>query len=182
VSRSGARLGYVQGLTNVNIWRLDLLASPPKAQRLVVSSRQQRAPSLSPDGSKIAFESDRTGPNEVWVCDADGSNPIQLTSFGISGTGTPRWSPDGKLIAFDSRISGEADIYLVDPQGGVPRRLDIDIGGNSQPSWSHDGSWIYFVIGDDARRPSVWKVPSHGGHAVRITQAQAAYPLESADG
>ena len=109
------RLGYVQGLTNVNIWRLDLLASPPKAQRLVVSSRQQEAPNLSPDSSKIAFESNRTGSTEVWVCDADSSNPVQLSSFGIKLTGTPRWSPDGKLIAFDSRIGGEANIYFSDP-------------------------------------------------------------------
>ena len=63
VSRSGARLGYLQGLTNVNIWRLDLLASPPKGQKLVASSREQEAPSISPDGSKVTFESNRTGSN-----------------------------------------------------------------------------------------------------------------------
>jgi Tol biopolymer transport system component/DNA-binding winged helix-turn-helix (wHTH) protein len=182
VSRSGTRLAYVQGLANVNIWRLDLSASPAKAQQLVTSSRQQEAPSLSPDSSKIAFESNRTGPNEVWVSDADGSNPVQLTSFGISATGTPRWSPDGKLIAFDSRISGEANIYLVHPQGGAPRRLEVDIRGNSLPSWSHDGNWIYFVNGGDAFRASVWRVPPKGGHAVQVTQAQAFYPLESPDG
>jgi Tol biopolymer transport system component len=182
VSPSGARLGYVQGLTNVNIWRLDLLTSPPRVQELVVSSREQKAPSISPDGSKIAFDSNRTGSNEVWVCDSDGSNPVQLTSFGIQGTGTPRWSPDGKLIAFDSRVTGEANIYLVDPLGSVPRKLEIDIHGNSLPSWSHDGSWIYFTNGGDTNRPSVWKVPSHGGHAIQIAQIQAFYPLESADG
>jgi Tol biopolymer transport system component len=148
----------------------------------VVSSREQEAPSISPDGSKIAFESNRTGSREVWVCDSDGSNAVQLTSFGINGTGTPRWSPDGKLIAFDSLVTGEHNIYLVDPQGGIPQKLEIDIHGNSLPGWSHDGSWIYFTNGDDANRPSVWKVPSHGGRAIQITQAQASYPLESLDG
>ena len=182
VSRSGARLAYVQGLTNVNIWRLDLLASPPRSQKLVVSSREQKAPNISPDGSKIAFESNRTGSNEIWVCDADGSNPVQLTSFGISITGTPRWAPDGKLIAFDSHVTGEHTIYLVDPQGGVPRKLEIDIHGNSLPSWSHDGKWIYFNNGDDAATQSVWKVPFAGGHAVRLAQAHATYPIESPDG
>lgn len=133
-SQSGHRLTYVQGVIDTNIWRLDLQVSPPKASKLMVSSRQQVPQSISPDGTRIAFYSDRTGSQEIWVCDADGSNPIQLTSFGIQVTGTPRWSPDGKLIAFDSRIGGESNIYLVDPQGGVPRKLEIDIHGNNLPS------------------------------------------------
>ena len=182
VSPTAHRLAYVQGLTNTNIWRLDLLGSPPKADKLIVSSRQQIAPSISPDGSKIAFQSDRTGSSEVWVCDADGSNPIQLSSFGRQATGTPRWSPDGKWIAFDSRAGGEANIYLVDPQGGVPRKLEIDIHGNSLPSWSHDGKWIYFVNAGDVANESVWKVPSVGGHAVQLAPNPAIYPLESPDG
>ena len=182
VNPAAHRLVYVQGLTNANIWRLDLQASPPRADKLIVSSRQQLSPSISPDGSKIAFESDRTGPNEVWVCDADGSNPIQLSSFGIKVTGTPRWSPDGKWVAFDSRAGGEANIYLVDPQGGVPRKLEIDIHGNSVPSWSHDGKWIYFVNGADVSDESVWKVPSSGGHAVQLAKNPAVVPIESPDG
>jgi Tol biopolymer transport system component len=169
-------------VTNTNIWRLDLQASPPKVSKLIVSSRQQIAPSISPDGSKIAFESDRTGSNEVWVCDADGSNPIQLSSFGIKVTGTPRWSPDGKWIAFDSRAGGEANIYLVDPQGGVPRKLETDIRGNNLPSWSQDGKWIYFINGDDVSNESVWKVPWSGGHAIQLAQNPGFYPIESPDG
>jgi len=54
---SGQGLAYVQGSRNVNIWRLDLLASPPQARKLGGSSREQSAPGISPDGSKIAFES-----------------------------------------------------------------------------------------------------------------------------
>lgn len=182
VSPSAHRLVYVQSVTNTNIWRLDLLASPPKAGKLVVSSRQQIAPSMSPDGSKIAFQSDRTGSTEVWVCDADGSNSIQLSSFGIKVTGTPRWSPDGKWIAFDSRFGGEGNIYLVDPQGSVPRKLQIDIHGDSLPSWSHDGQWIYFDNGEDSASQSAWKVPSAGGHAVQLAKAHATIPIESPDG
>ena len=94
---------------NVNIWRLDLHGSPPQTRELVTSSRRQLAPSISPDGRRIAFDSDRTGGNEIWVCDADGSNALQLSFFGIQETGTPRWSPDGKMIAFDSRIGGSGD-------------------------------------------------------------------------
>jgi len=175
-------LAYVQGSSNINIWRLDLLASPPLARKLVTSSREQRGPSISPDGSKIAFYSDRTGEMEIWVCNADGSNAEQLTRFGHSSTGMPRWSPDGKLIAFDSRVEGEANIYVVDPNSGVPHKLSIDIHDNSVPSWSRDGTWIYFVNGSDAFNQTVWKVPSNGGHAVQISKRDATFPIESLDG
>jgi Tol biopolymer transport system component/DNA-binding winged helix-turn-helix (wHTH) protein len=190
MSPAGNRLAYAQTRFNVNIWHLDLLKSPPQAHKLVASSRRQIAPSISPDGRRIAFESDRTGGNEVWVCDADGSNALQLSSFGIQVTGTPRWSPDGKLIAFDSRVGGgsdksnigdESNIYVVDPQGGPPRKLSIDMKGE-QPSWSHDGHWIYFSHGDDTFNPTVWKVPSTGGHAVQVAQPPATFQMESPDG
>jgi Tol biopolymer transport system component/DNA-binding winged helix-turn-helix (wHTH) protein len=178
------RLAYVQMRMNVNIWRLDLHGSPPQTRELVTSSRRQLAPSISPDGRRIAFDSDRTGGNEIWVCDADGSNALQLSFFGIQETGTPRWSPDGKLIAFDSRIGGsgdESNIYVVDPNGGAPRKLDIDVGKNSVPSWSRDGRWIYFSHGP-ASDLSIWKVPSEGGHATQVVQSPAFPHMESPDG
>ena len=181
VSPAGNRLAFMQRRSNVNIWRVDLSEPPAQARKVVSSSREQTAPSISPDGNQIAFESNRSGSNEVWVSDSDGSNAVQLSSFGISMTGSPHWSPDGKHIAFDSRVGGEANIYIVDPHGGVPRKLDIDIHGNSNPSWSHDGNWIYFINGDDAHNAAVWKVPSTGGHAVQIAKQEALFPLESPD-
>lgn len=163
VSPAGNRLAFTQNRRNINIWRLDLEEPQPHARKVVASSREQTAPNLSPDGSRIAFESNRSGSNEVWVSDTDGSNALQLSSFGIRLTGTPRWSPDGNLIAFDSRAGGEGNVYIVDPHGGIPHKLNIDIRGNTQPSWSRDGKSIYFVNGADAHQPTAWKVPSTGG-------------------
>lgn len=182
VSAAGKRLVFTQNRTNTNIWRVDLSDPQAKAQKAIASSRRQTSPNYSPDGTRIAFQSDRTGKNEVWVSDSDGSNAIQVSSFGFASTGTPRWSPDGKLIAFDSRVGGESNIYLVDPSGGLPRILNVDAKGNSLPSWSHDGAWIYFINGDEAHHPAIWKVPSGGGHAVQITQGAATSPVESPDG
>jgi Tol biopolymer transport system component len=129
----------------------------------------------------MAFESNRNGTNEVWVCDVDGSNALQLTSFGVL-TGSPRWSPDGGLVVFDSRFGGESNLYTVDPAGGVPVKLNIDVSDNSEPSWSPDDQWIYFMQGEDIGEPSVWRVPSRGGHAVQLAIAPAATPLASPDG
>jgi Tol biopolymer transport system component/DNA-binding winged helix-turn-helix (wHTH) protein len=181
VSSSGHRLVYLQSSTNTNIWQLDLQGSPPQAHKLIVSSAEQESASISPDGRRIAFESDRSGAIEIWVCDVDGSNVLQLTSFGVI-SGTPRWSPDGGLIVFDSRFGGETNLYTVDPAGGVPAKLNIDVSDNSMPSWSPDGKWIFFTQGDETAEPSVWKVPSRGGHAVQLASAPAATPLASPDG
>jgi Tol biopolymer transport system component/DNA-binding winged helix-turn-helix (wHTH) protein len=181
VSSSGHRLVYVQSSTNTNIWQLDLQGSPAQAHKLIVSSAEQESASISPDGRRIAFESDRSGAIEIWVCDVDGSNVLQLTSFGVK-SGTPRWSPDGGLIAFDSRLGGESNLYTVDPAGGVPAKLNIDVSDSSMPSWSPDGKWIYFTQGEDIGEPSVWRALSRGGHAVQLASAPASYPLASPDG
>ena len=182
VSVTGHRLAFKQTHTNTNIWRLDLSQPNAPAQKIVASSREQVAPNYSPDGTQIAFMSNRSGNTEIWVSDSDGSNAVQLSSFGVDATGTPHWSPDGKLIAFDSRVGGESSIYLVEPRAGVPHKLDIDISGNETPSWSHDGNWIYFTNGDDAGNPTIWKVPPSGGHAVQVAKRDAWWPLESPDG
>ena len=176
---SGPGLAYVRGSTNINIWRLDLLASPPQARKWAASSSEQSSPSISPDGSRIAFESTQSGVREIWVADVDGSNARQVTDFRNPMTGTPRWSPDGKLIAFDSPVGGEANLYIVDPNGGVPHKLSIDRRDNGASSWSKDGAWIYFI---DGRHSTVWKVPSKGGHAVQIAGSPASVAIESPDG
>ena len=120
----GNRLVYVRQMANLNIWKrnLDSLHSTGTPERLISSTRFESGPQFSPDGSKIAFESTRTGVYEVWMCRKDGGGLIQLTHLN-SHTGTPRWSPDGQQIAFDSRAGGNADIYVIDSEGGPPRRL-----------------------------------------------------------
>jgi len=176
---SGRGLVFVQGSSDVNIWRLDLLSSSRQARKLIASSGEESSPDISPDGNKIAFESTQSGVREIWVSDADGSNAQQITDFHEPMTGTPRWSPDGKLIAFDSRLGGEANIYIVNPHSGLPHKLSVDRRNNEMPSWSINGAWIYFV---DANDSSVWKVPSNGGHAVPITMRAASVVRESPDG
>jgi Tol biopolymer transport system component/DNA-binding winged helix-turn-helix (wHTH) protein len=180
VSPTGDRLVYVQTRRNFNIWEVDLSEAHPIARKIIMSSREESAPAFSPDGTQIAFASNRSGSSEVWVSNSDGSDPLQLTFFGAD-TGSPQWSPDSKLIAFDSRTDGQANIYTIDRHGGAPRKLSIDKQGNSLPYWSHDGAWIYFANGADVGKPSIWKVPSGGGHAVQISK-QGERPMESSDG
>jgi Tol biopolymer transport system component len=182
-SPDGHSIVYTNGVSNTNIWRLDLSSSPPKASKAIASSREQRAPSVSPDGTRLALDSNRTGPSEIWVAKTDGTESLQLSSFGILLTGTPRWSPDGKLIVFDSRVAGGSNLYIVEAAGGTPRKLQTDVPGGSLASWSADGQWIYFEVDTpDFAGVGIWKVPARGGHAVQLIGKPALFPMESPDG
>jgi Tol biopolymer transport system component/tRNA A-37 threonylcarbamoyl transferase component Bud32 len=184
VSRKGNRLAYRHVTTNSNIWqiRLPILKRRPSAPvKLVSSTRLQDAQQYSPDGKKIVFGSDRSGGPQIWVCDSDGSNPIQLTFMNAPNVGTPRWSPDGQLIAFDSTMSGNSGVYLVRADGGTPRPLVIDSHFNATPSFSRDGSWVYFVS-DRSGEYQVWKIASGGGEPAQVTFHGGFFPMESPDG
>src|SRR5580693_595104 len=188
VSRRGRYLAYSRWFADTNIWRMAIAPGDKKAavpEEVISSTWEDRSPQYSPDGTKIAFRSDRSGNNEIWVCDASGSNPRQLTSFGGPLTGTPRWSPDGKYLAFDSRPAANSVIYTIPVLGGEPRRITALDSDGAVPSWSHNGKWIYFA----STRPrglQVWKVPveggSKGGDPVQVTQLGGFAAFESTDG
>ncbi len=99
--------------------------------RLISSNREQRDPQYSPDGRKIAFGSARSGPNEIWVSDADGQAAMQLTHFG-GYCGSPRRSPDSSQIAFDARPNGNPDIFVIRADGGSPDASNNQRGRHSE--------------------------------------------------
>jgi Tol biopolymer transport system component len=181
LSRQG-RLVYVEspGL-DTNIWRLELKKRGAAPANVIFSSRTDSSPQYSPDGRAVVFQSDRQGTMEIWISQADGSRPYQLTNFGRGHTGTPRWSPDGKKVAFDASVSGQFQVYVVDAEGGEPRRLTQFRALAAIPSWSQDGQWIYFTS-PQSGRDEVWKIPAGGGEARQITSAGGSVPFESWDG
>jgi Tol biopolymer transport system component/DNA-binding winged helix-turn-helix (wHTH) protein len=178
----GNRLVYVRQMANLNIWRrrLNSVVSAGPPDKFIASTRMESGPHFSPDGSKIAFESTRSGAYEVWMCSSDGTGLVQLTNFN-SVTGTPRWSPDGQRIAFDSRAGNNVDIFVVDSQGGSPRRLTSGPTSEVVPSWSRDGHWVYFAS-NRTGRGEVWKMPSTGGSAAQVTHHGGFAAFESPDG
>jgi Tol biopolymer transport system component/DNA-binding winged helix-turn-helix (wHTH) protein len=178
----GNRLVYVRQMRHFNVWRRELnslrSASPPDS--FLSSTKMDSGPQFSPDGSKITFESTRSGTYEVWMCRSDGSGLIQLTHFNAV-SGTPRWSPDGQQIAFDSRPAGNADIFVIDSKGGRPRKLTDEPSNEVVPSWSQDGRSIYFAS-DRTGGWEIWKMPSAGGPAVQVTHHGGFASFESPDG
>ena len=127
VASHGNRLAFAQVHHSGKVFQL-ALASQTKltapATKLISSTRGDAGAHVSPDGKHIAFQSWRSGNPEVWVCDRDASNPVQLTSFGGPSIGEPRWSPDSRQIVFDLRpSSGKAELYFDEPRGGTSETI-----------------------------------------------------------
>ena len=182
LSRQG-NLVYTTGEGDVNIYRVDLPVADGvtgTAVKFISSSRWDHEPQYSPDGDSIAFVSTRSGSLEIWKCDSDGSNAVQLTSLGAPVTSRPRWAPDGKSIVFHSDAEGHFDVYVVNADGGAPRRLTSDPSVDASPTWSRNGKWIYFNsrgTGD----PQCFKMPARGGPAQVVVSA-GFWCRESPDG
>jgi Tol biopolymer transport system component/DNA-binding winged helix-turn-helix (wHTH) protein len=185
VSPKGNQLVYERIFYKENIWRVNLKdethsQGPPKA--IVSEKALLWRPQVSPDGKRIAFESNRSGYNELWACGSDGSDCGQLTS--LRGTsGAPRWSPDGRMIAFEYRPKEHSEIYLLDVDGGMPRLFATLPGAdNGGPNWSRDGKWIYFYSYRGGGPFQLWKIQVQGGAPVQITKNGGVFAAESADG
>jgi Tol biopolymer transport system component len=104
-------------------------------------------PSLSRDGKSIAFTSDRTGRDEVYVMNADGSNVRRITST-TEPEHYPVWSPDGTRIAFFTAPGGKGAIYVMNADGSNRRLVaqTFTAADNpNRPTWSPDGKRLAFV-------------------------------------
>lgn len=185
VSRAGSRLVYVRELFDSNIWRIPGQNSSDKKRapsRFIASTQPDQEPQYSSDGTKIVFTSARTGNYEIWVCDREGRDPVQLTSSNGPQLGSPRWSPDSRWIAFDSPKTGNEDIYVIAADGGQSRRLTNGPSNNVRPSWSQDGQWVYFGSNRSGDW-QIWREPAPGGSAVQVTKTKGGEEaFESLDG
>ena len=174
ISAGSRRMAFVWEQHDTDIFRVPgpgwkpADGPPPAAQPVVASIYDDTTPSYSADGKRIAFDSEATGHQEIWVADADGRNAVPITSFNGPPVGTPRWSPDGSRIAFDSRKNGNGDIFVIDAGGGAPMQLTSEPSSESRPTWSSDGKFIFFYS-DRTGRIEIWKAPSGGGAAVQFT-------------
>lgn len=97
---------------------------------------------------KIIFTSTRTGNEELWVMNSDGTDLKQLTR-NKQPDYTAAWSPDGRRIAFVRVAKGNADLYLMNADGTGVSRLTYHRGGDYAPEWSPDGSQIAFASDRD---------------------------------
>ena len=98
-------------------------------------------PTWSPDGGRIAFESNRRGDTDLWSVAPDASGLKELT-FSAGFDGDPSWNPSGTKIAFETNRNGKFDIYVIAADGTGEQRLTTDAANDQDPAWSPDGRTI----------------------------------------
>jgi tricorn protease len=129
-------------------------------------------PVWSLDGKWIAFVSDQSGRDEVWLCDEEGQNQKKI-SDSDSQKGSLTWSPDSKALLYTGT---DKKLYRYDLADGKTRVLAqgevIGFGGAAimGPQWSPDGKWISYTRADQTLLPHVFVIPAEGGKEQRITE------------
>ena len=126
-----------------------------EATKLTGGMAWDMQPRYSPDGMRIAFTSDRAGGDNVWIMDADGGNPRQVTEEDFRLLNNPVWHPDGRFVAarkhFTTRRSlGTGEIWLYAAAGGggvqIVERPDKEFQKElGEPAFSPDGRYLYFT-------------------------------------
>jgi Tol biopolymer transport system component/DNA-binding winged helix-turn-helix (wHTH) protein len=190
VSASGGELAYENVDEEENLWRIALRdprhASSEASIVIPATKTDNFVPQFSPDGRRIAFQSGRSGYQEIWISNADGSDLKQATDL-QRFAGSPRWSPEGRYIAFDFRRHQHSEIDILDTMTGrIETIAAFPTADNVIPSWSRDGHWVYFA--SNLRNGfQIWRVAINDGVAqpkgpIQITWNGGYTAFESMDG
>jgi tricorn protease len=132
------------------------------------SNAHDKWPRWSPDGSRIAFISDRTGEEEIWVVAQDGSKPAeQLTSGGQAMRYAPEWSPDGKYLAFGDKDGKVWVLTVADKK--LAEVANSKRGQVQDYTWSPKGNYLAFTMQDDMAASSIYVWSSKDNQLRRVT-------------
>ncbi|MFN0100746.1 MAG: hypothetical protein ACKV2U_01520 [Bryobacteraceae bacterium] len=154
--------------------RLDALTV---ASELSPSSRSDALPAFSPDGTSIAFVSNRSGNPEIWVVGLDGGEATRITN-NAQVRGRPDWSPDGSHLVYASANFSPFGPAIVPITGGSSTKLQVGSELAVFPLWSRDGKFIYYTSGFQ-----LWRIRRDGGAPFALIDGDRYLPVgESPDG
>ena len=175
------QLAYTEGSAIWSIVRIRKGSQNATPEPLLTSTQQDSAPSLSPDGRSLSFQSLRSGSQEIWVAPVTTGTLRQLTFAGGPLTGSPAWSRHGDRIAFDSRPDGHSHIFAVQAVGGTAKQLTFGDSNDIVPRWSQDDRFLYFRSNRGGSW-QLWKIAAAGGEPQPVSRGDGMEPQESSDG
>lgn len=154
--------------TNWDIYVRDLAGG--SIERLTTDASKDSAPSWSPDGSRLAFNSERDGNVEIFVMHADGSKVIQVTRTDTAKNYNPQWAPSGELIVYYREVGDGMDqIYLTDSKGSKVKNLTDDRKHSFYPTWFSNHEVLY-TVGSEGNRLYLLNIYDGSSHPVENLQ------------
>jgi Tol biopolymer transport system component len=172
----------LQAIRDTNIWKTTYdsgFQNQIAKEKLVSSPRTDESPSYSNDNRRISFLSDRSGADEIWIANADGSDPRQLSKFEGPLVVSGRWSPDDTKIGCHVSFGQDQDVYWLNTATGKPTKVTSG-GKHLVGGWSADGKSLYYVKFEDARS-KLYKTEIDSGTTVLVVD-DATISFESPDG
>ena len=146
---------------------------PASVMQLTKNADLDRHPAWSPDGTRIAFESQRGGNTDIYVMNADGTGETRLTDHSRTDR-RPAWSPDGTKIAFTSDRDGRNwEIHVMDADGTRVTNLTNDSNNDINPAWSPDGTRIAFASDRDGNY-EIYVMNHDGSGQARLAERAAS--------
>jgi TolB protein len=150
---------------NWDIYVMD--ADGSRIVRLTYNPASDGQAAWSPDGSRIAFGTDRNGSSDIYLMDTNGTDQVPLLS-GPANDEQPAWSPDGNRIAFVSDRGGNWDLYVIDADGSNIEKLTTGTAKEGHPAWSPDGNRIAFTSDRDGD-VDIYVINTDGSNLIQLT-------------
>jgi Tol biopolymer transport system component/serine/threonine protein kinase len=143
----GRHLAYAVYRHTSNVWSVSISprepASAAQARPITTGNQAIEAVAVSPDGNWLAFDSDRSGNQDIYKVPISGGDPIQLTRD-VEEDFMSSWSPSGREIAYYSFHEGHREIRVMPAEGGAGRRVVALPRDQRSPGWSPDGMRLVF--------------------------------------
>jgi TolB protein len=141
-----------------------------EAKVLVSAGRMASGVAFSPNGQRIAYSVSDGENAELFVANADGSNPKQITDTKFFLNSSPSWSPDGNKLAFVSNRAGGPQVYTMNADGSGVDRVTFQGSYNTTPAWSPRGDLIAFTARDERNAFDLFTVNVGSKKISRLTQ------------